>query len=261
LRGDLLRGLVTGWVRSGPVPEALKGLDGFLVGVGIDHQDDGIKAAVQELVRSGGAEAVLAWVDPILRDASDRPRFKESLFRISLRALARWDPERGSAWAAEHVGKDYAEVGPLLVGGQWGARDGAAALAWLRDLPDGEARDRGVHRAMVRWLRADPAAARDWLESQSPEAFHAPAIEAYAEELVKQAPDDALGWCDRIPDPERARRCVQDVAGRWYFQDAAAAEAWLEQSPLDEEARSAVRMPRRRRPAGAEGLRAGARSR
>ncbi len=252
LRAELLRGLVTGWARSGA---GLGGLDGFLVLS--DKRDEALGAVVRELMRSGGADATQAWAEPILRDGSDRPRFKRSLFRIALRAVARWDPERAAAWAAEHAGSDYAEGGPLVVAGQWARRDGAATMAWLRQLPAGESRDRGVHRAFAQWFRADPAAARAWLDSESLEAFHAPALASYAEKRVEEAPEEAFAWCERIADAERSRRCVQDVASRWYRQDAAAAEVWLEQSPLDEEARNAVRRPRRQRGTGGQRARAG----
>lgn len=260
LRKALLPGLVAGWARSGRDPGALAG---FIVASG--EFDEGIGAAVRELMRSGGPEATVAWVDPILRDTSDRPDFKRNLFRISLRAFARWDPEGASAWAAQHAGEDYAAGGPLVVAGQWGGRAGAATLAWLRGLPAGEPRDKGVHRAFEQWFRADPEAARAWLEAERLEAFHDPALEAFAQELAKQelagetdeeeaeeavaarAPEEALGWCERVLDPERGQRCFQVVAGRWYRADAEAAEAWLAQSSLDEEARQVVRRPGRQR--------------
>jgi hypothetical protein len=104
---------------------------------------------------------------------------------------------------------------------------------------------------MLEWSRVDQAGAKAWLGSLSPTAFHDPALQAWAEEiLIYQEPLEALGWCERILDPARRQRCLESSARIWYVQDAVAAEAWLQQSPLDEEARSEVRGPARQRPAG-----------
>ena len=63
---------------------------------------------------------------------------------------------------------------------------------------------------------------------------------------------------ERILDRERRLLCLETTATKWYLRDAEAAEAWLQKSPLDEEARRKVRTPspRRRGAAGAARLRA-----
>jgi hypothetical protein len=92
-------------------------------------------------------------------------------------------------------------------------------------------------------LQSDRKGAVEWLESETLTAFHDPAISFYAKDLSGRAPEDAIPWCERILDSERRLRCLKRAAAKWYQRDAVAAETWLQQSPLDEEARRIARMP------------------
>jgi hypothetical protein len=51
----------------------------------------------------------------------------------------------------------------------------------------------------------------------------------------------ALSWCERIQEPARQQPCLESRAHSWYGRDAVAAETWLQQSSLDDEARRRVR--------------------
>jgi hypothetical protein len=238
LREAAFFNLVTGWAHSGE-----GGLEAYLAGLTPMVQSQGTGLVVGVLSRKGGAEAILPWAEAILRNEAYQKNFKMSAFRRGARASARWDPERAAAWAMEHAGKEYAEEGPRIVAEQWADRDGRAALQWLRDLPEGEPRDEAVRGAFLSWEEWDPVAAEQWLSSETLTAFHDPAVNAYARRLDSSAPAEAVGWCERVLDPERRLGCLKTAATHWYRQDAVMAEAWLQQSPLDEEARRAVRTP------------------
>jgi len=62
------------------------------------------------------------------------------------------------------------------------------------------------------------------------------------------SPEEAIAWAERISDEDGRRRAMRTVATHWYRSDAVAAETWLQQSPLDEEARRQVRSPGAARP-------------
>jgi hypothetical protein len=147
----------------------------------------------------------------------------------------------------------------VIAARRWGRVDGAAVMGWLGEHPAGERRDKGVREAFLAWATADWGGAQAWLESTSLTALHDPALEASAEQLLAWDPVEALGWCERILDAARRERCLASGASRWYAKDALAAEAWLQTSSLDEEARSQVRRPagqpgsRPRRPRAAGG--------
>ncbi len=228
--------LVTGWAHSGK-----EGLESYMAGLEPMAKGKATGLAVGVLSRKGGADAIQPWAEAILRDEANDRNFKMSAFRRGTRSIARWDPERAAAWAMQHAGSDYAKDGPRIVAEEWAERDGAAALEWLRGLPAGEPRDQAVRSAFVQWLKWDPLAAEQWLRSETLTPFHDYAVNAYAMHLDDSAPEEAVGWCERILDAEYRLGCLKTAATHWYERDAVAAEAWLQQSPLDEEARRVVR--------------------
>jgi hypothetical protein len=104
-------------------------------------------------------------------------------------------------------------------------------------------------------LQSDNAGAVEWLESETLTTFHDSSVVFYARELGHRAPAEAVGWCERVVDEQRRLSCLKKTATQWYRRNAMAAETWLQQSPLDEETRRAVRTPRekkqpRRKPPG-----------
>ncbi|MBW2541547.1 MAG: hypothetical protein JRF15_05585 [Deltaproteobacteria bacterium] len=235
----LQHALVTGWAHS---PEELEGLAGYLADLPpLQPRTLVIQTVARELVRGGGAEAALGWAEPVLRDEGYEPVFKRSVFKAVAGAAAHWDPERTAAWALEHSGADYATEGVSIVAKQWGRRDGEAALAWVAQQPAGELRDQAVREAFGEWTKTDPLAARAWLVEEKPAALRDPALEFKAKRIVDHEPELALGFCERIEDSARRQGCLESTAKSWYAKDAVATETWLQQSSLDEEARSRVR--------------------
>ena len=235
----LRHALVTGWAHS---PEGQEGLASFLAELPpLQTRTEIIEVVARELVRGGGAEAALDWAAPVLRDEGHKPVFKRSVFKAVAGAAAHWDPERTAAWALEHSGADYATEGVAIVAKQWGRRDGEAALAWVGEQPAGELRDEAVREAFGEWTRMDPQSARAWLIEERPAALRDPALEFKAKRIVDHEPERALGFCERIEDLARRNECLESNAKRWYAKDAVATETWLQQSSLDDEARSRVR--------------------
>ena len=239
LRAALWRGLVTGWAHS---PQGQEGLGAFIADLPpLRNRDEAIGNAVRELLREGGPDAALGWAEPILRDEGYNQIFKRSVFGSAIDSTAQWDPERAAAWVMEHSEADYAEEGPSVVAKHWSRQDGAAAMAWLGEQPAGALRDQAVREAFGQWSRTDPRRARAWLDSEKLTALHDPALEIKAKRLAPYEPERALGWCERIQDTARQQSCLESTAKSWYAQDAVAAETWLQQSSLDDEARSRVR--------------------
>ena len=255
LSEDLFLDMLTGWVYSGE-----GGLDEYLAGLSNQRQEMGITRVAGRLMRNGGADATMPWVNSIVRNEAYEKKFKKRVFRRGIHMVGRWDPELAAAWAVEHEGHGYAIDAPRIVAGRWGSRDGRAAMQWVRDHP-GEELELAVREAFRTWLGSDRKGAVEWLESETLTAFHDPAISFYAKDLSKRAPEEAIVWCERILDSDRRLRCLTPAAAKWYQRDAVAAETWLQQSPLDEEARRAARIPpkellqqkRKRRPGQPKG--------
>jgi hypothetical protein len=240
LRSALRRGLVTGWAQS---LRGQEGLADFLADLPpLRPRVELLETVARELVRGGGAEAALGWAEPVLRHEGYERSLKSSVFWAATDSVAQWDPERAAAWAVEHWGADYAKEGVGIVATHWGRQDGAAAMAWLGEQPAGELRDQAVREAFGQWWRADPRRARTWLVAEEPTALHDPALEFNAQRVVPHDPERALVWCERIRDTARQQSCLESTAKSWYAKDAVAAETWLQQSSLDDEARSRVRV-------------------
>jgi len=235
----LREALVTGWAHS---PRGQEGLASFLVNLPpLRARTELVETAARELVRGGGAEAALGWAEPVLSDEGYEPVFRRAVFEAVAVAAAHWDPERTAAWALEHSGADYAAQGVATVAKQWARRDGEAALAWVGEQPAGELRDQAVREAFGEWTKTDPLTAGAWLVEEKPAALRDPALEFKAKRIVDYEPERALDFCERIEDSARRQGCLESTAKSWYAKDAVAAETWLQQSALDDEARSRVR--------------------
>jgi hypothetical protein len=254
LREQVWAGLVEGWVRADLDTE---GLATFLANLRPrQHGEGAVYVAVRELVRTGGAEAALDWVDTIVRDPFQEEKFNRVVFEAGVSEAAASDPARTGAWLLEHAEAGYAAGAPLIVAKRWGRADGAAALEWLGAYPAGESRDEAVREAYLAWWTSDWESAEAWLGSNAQSALHDPAREVWVERLIGWEPAKALAGCELILDVDRRQRCLLSGVRKWYGKDAVAAEEWLQTSPLDEEVRNRVRKTagklgsssRRRRP-------------
>ena len=237
--GDvLLFDLLTGWVYSGH-----GGVEEYIANLPAGKFETALNRVAAKTLRHGGVEAIIQWVDSITRNDAYDNRFKKKAFQRGSRMASRWDPERAAAWILQNRGQKYAVDGPRILAEQWGMKDGRAALEWIRNHPDEDLHYRAAREAYRTWLEADRLSAAEWLESEKLTPFHDPAVVLYAKNLASRAPEEAIGWCERIFDEQRKLACLEQAANSWYQRDAVAAETWLQQSPLDEDARRKVRMP------------------
>jgi len=186
-------------------------------------------------------DAALGWAEPILRDEGYDEVLKHQIFGPATDLGAQWDPERTAAWAAEHLEAGYAGEGLNNVAKHWSRRDGVAAMAWLGEQPAGELRDKAVREAFIGWSKTNPHGLLAWLNAEELTPLHDPAFAIKAARLATLEPVMALSWCERIQEPAVQQSCLESRAHTWYGQDAVAAETWLQQSSLDDEARRRVR--------------------
>lgn len=240
LRGDIWTGVAVGWARA---PSETEELAAFLAELRPRRvRDSAAEEVVRELMRSGGASAMLGFAEGIVSDEDLAVDFRRTVFASAVRAGAPADPARTGAWELAHAELDSAAAeGCEIVARSWGRSDGAAAIGWLEDHPVEACREAALREAFLSWATADWSGAEAWLDSREPSAFLDPATEVYVGQLLAWEPARALGRCDRVQVEERRQRCFVSNAKRWYAEDAVAAEEWLQTSPLDEEARAEVR--------------------
>jgi len=242
LSEGLLLKLLTGWLNSGK-----EGLVEYIADLSDQRREIAIARVVGGAMRNGDVDTAKSWVESIIQNDAYELPFTRWVFRRGIRIVGRSDPEIAAAWTMEHHGQDYAVDAPRIAAGRWAMKDGPAAMQWVRDLPDEELPHLAIREAFLTWYRGDRESAVAWLEAETLTAFHGPAIDYYANALSKRKPEEAIAWCERILDSERQLGCLKPAAAKWFQRDAAAAEAWLQQSPLDEAARSAARKPPRKK--------------
>jgi hypothetical protein len=232
--------LVVGWVHSG-----VGGVVKFVEELPQTLRGGAVVALVGSQGRRLGTAGLLDWADDILGDAT--ARFRKGVFRRTTAMVAREDPRRAAAWLESHAAHDYARDGVRLVAENWMPLEPDAAVGWVRAVGADAERELAIRSAFSWWLRGDRADAEGWLRGADLTPLHDPAIDLYAQALAGESRvEEALSWAERIRDETLRLGSLKGVASRWHQRDPAAAEAWLEHSPLDEEARQEVKQSRRR---------------
>jgi len=245
-QSGLIDNFVVGWVHSGA--------NGVVAFIGELPQSLRLGTLVAMMAAQGqrlGTAGLLEWADDAIGDTEGR--FKKHFFRRAAATAANQNPERAAAWVERHAGHDYAADGVRIVVERWMPKDANAAMDWVRAADSNAVREKAVRSAFSWWMQRDRDAAERWLLETELTAAHDPAIDVYASKLARGSEiQQALSWAERIPDETLRLSSLEAIATRWHRRDAAAAEAWLEQSPLDEEARRVVResLPLRRRDRG-----------
>jgi len=235
----LIENLVLGWTYSGS-----PGVVAFVAELPTALRSRANVAMVGAQTRRLGAAGLLSWADEVLVELEEKREFQRGFFRRVAHMAGRRDPERAAAWAGRHAGSGYGTDGRRIVGQHWVKRDPAATLEWLSAEAEDEEGAEAIRRVLSRWLELDRPAAEQWLDSASPATLPDPALDFYARDLVKRLEIEmAISWAESIRDESLREASLKAVATPWYRREPEAAEAWLQQSSLSEEAREAVRHP------------------
>ena len=249
LAGDLTesaeKALMRGWVDSGDytgVEEYLRGR-----GVSFDRQRQ-INAFARRLVQRAGAQAAIDWAEAL---NEEEWRFKLAAWRQTATEIAKLDPAAARAWCERVCGTRYAESMERQIANGWLVADGQAALEWLSGMEAGSERDNAVLQTYRYWWQLDKnGEARRWIEGvglENVEEWMYPIMQLWGPSLALEDPAQAVKWAMKAPEGPRRNQALIAVNRRWRNRDEAAAEAWLQSSPLSEPDRARAR----------EGLQAG----
>ena len=234
LRAELRTGLLTGWAAADP-----DGLRDYVRSLSDSEMGPALGDTLGVIALHHGVEALLAWAELLIQQTPDE-RLRAKIFRKAARNAARREPLRASDWVAAHAQHDFAVDGLPAVAEAWILVEPLAALEWLETASPAERRAKALELAYGRWLYEDNAAATSWLESTERTSFHDSAVASNARNRVRRAPLEAAGWCEQVIDPETREKCLVSVVVTWLRKDRPGAEAWLEGSSLDREARESL---------------------
>lgn len=217
-----------GWEESGR-----PGLEQAVLSLGSgEGRQRALMVLARRNVQRNGARSAFAWAEDL---DDDDAKFKLNAYRKVAGAVAQVAPEVAAAWASEQMDGPYADGLAMFVGRAWAKQDGRRAMEWLKTLPPGRSRDRGVDEAFRVWRRQDFQVATAWLLAQPPAPWLDPATALFALTLAtRDEPLEGIERARSIGDEEFRNATIARVARVWMERDADAARAWLETSDLPE---------------------------
>jgi hypothetical protein len=241
VREAAARGLVLGWYAAG-----LPGLTQYIqdLGVGFEQQL-ALATYLRAAIPKEGAPAVMRWAESV---PEENPTYKLTVYRQVASALPLFDHAAAMRWCEAHCDGPFGNNLRNILAGRWVLSDGPSALEWLSTAPDGHEKDLAIRASFATWGREDPEAALAWMAEQTEDgkltAWLEPALPVYVGLLAERSPAEAIEWAQRIGREREREVALIKIARRWRESDEPAAEAWLQSSPLSEEARAKVRDPK-----------------
>lgn len=220
--------------------ESLDPLSAYIESLSEDSVGPALGASLGMIARHHGSEAMISWTEELL-PTLETPQLKEKAFRKAVRTLSRKDPQRAGEWALARWGEPYADIGPGAVAEGWILAAPIDALGWLEHEAPEPSRAKALELVYGRWLFQNRSVAQQWLESTDRTAFHDPAIGVLARTLAQSNPDGAMEWCARVIEQAGRKMCYVSTVGQWARKEPGAAIRWLDESPLEEAARTSVR--------------------
>lgn len=236
--------VVDGWFQKDPA-ETLEYIQ--QLGQGISRQR-GLHAYATVLAAAEGTDATIRWAESFPEDDA---QFKQEAFQQVLGALAWVDPDAAKRFCEAHCDGPYASgLRGVLVRSQLREGEtGGDIIDWVVRTTKTETEDqrfnleKTLNLAYVGWAAKDHEAAIAWMEQKLAQPEHEPWLKAlypeYARQIAKDDPARALEWAEKGEDTITMIR----IARYWLALDEEAAEAWLDQSPLDEKQRERARNP------------------
>lgn len=115
---------------------------------------------------------------------------------------------------------------------QWAATEASEALAWAKQVPDEQLRQRLLAEVVVAAADSNPQGAAVWaVESMDPGPAQDRAVVAVVQRWAQQAPVQAAEWVAQFPDGQAGRSAIRSLLEIWSVEDPTAAEEWLKGLP------------------------------
>ncbi|HEB90811.1 MAG TPA: hypothetical protein ENI85_14655 [Deltaproteobacteria bacterium] len=232
----MLRALVRGWFDSGK-----PNLEEFIHD--LNSAGDDRQRAISEYIKvrlaRDGADKMIEWAGSVPGSIKYRTYIHSRLAGD----IAKTDPARAVAWCDEICDTKLGEDLPHWIAASWVLSSGADAMNWLTSRPDGLSVQTGVRASYRRFLKEDPDAAMAWMEQTTEEQRLGPVLQGpismYVNRLSAQKEfEKAIDWAVRYLQDEYDREHALEIAARrWLREDPEAAEAWLKDAPMSEEAK------------------------
>lgn len=207
--------------------------------------------------------------------AQEDPVLRASFAQGLVNTWAKTDPSEALAWSqenlrgaarAEVIGgliktvaeKDIEAAGELVAAMEPGAAQNRAcasifetwfkkgkdhrdaALAWLAELPDPQARNSALEKVQWDWMWNDPNSARDFISGPHGHIASESMIHQVARNQAAKNPEAAMEWASNLP-PERVEATKRAVLDNWLQIRPEGAAAYALKLPAGKEREAAIR--------------------
>ena len=232
---SMLRALIRGWFDSGK-PQ----LEMFIRDMtpqSIDRQR-AIDALIRLMIERDGAAATVEWAKALSGDE----KYRISVYSRVAGQVVVIDSKLAVDWCAEVCDSPVGELMPHMMATAWANKSGEEAMDFITSLPNAVAVRTGARAAYRRFLITEPDRASAWMEKTTEEQRRGPVLQGpvgmHMNKLSGQGqPLLAIEWLGYIQEEDERNARLIPVIRRWLKQDEAAAEAWMAQSSMSEDAK------------------------
>ncbi|MDD5262648.1 MAG: hypothetical protein PHD76_12455 [Methylacidiphilales bacterium] len=179
-------------------------------------------------------QAAIAWMVGQLPAGADR----DSAQRTIVDNWAATDPKAAILYAQSQTGDTAANL-VRNVAAQWLNSDSAAAVSWLKTLPDGATKTQVINALSNQWARSDPQTAAAYALTLTGEA-QATLANAVAGRWASSDPAAAAKWIASLPAGTQNNGVYTTMATEWARKDSYQASTWLQQLPTGSNRDSAI---------------------
>lgn len=232
---SILRALIKGWFDSGG-----KNLEAYIRDMTPQSMDR--QRAVDTLVKiktaRDGAAAMIEWAKALRGDRY----YKASVYSRVAAAVVLIDSKRVLDWCAEICDSELGKEMPHMIAAAWVAQSGEEAMDFIASQPNAVGVRTGARAAYRRFLKADPDRAFAWIETLTEEQRRGPVMQGPIGMYVNRRsalgyPLQAIEWLDYLQEETDRESGTITIMRRWLRTDESAAEAWMAQSSMSEEAK------------------------
>lgn len=210
----------------------------------LENKDDrtrGAETLAREMIRLGGAEKAVAWLNGLTD-----PDMKSGAFRTVAEQMMRGDTGKAAEWIKAYANEDYARDAVRNLSETMARKDPQEALKFANNLT-GKAQSSAIGEAVSEWVRQGEgtgmAEAAKYVEALPAGDSRDAGTGAIARAASREDPQAAIAWANQIKDAETRADTLVDVGRRYMREDQAGAAAWLATSGLSAEDQAKVTAP------------------
>lgn len=189
-----------------------------------DERGKALRAMLPYVLETG-VDGAINWTANLADD-----RLRSGALTFILSDVSKSEPERAATLMAGLEDREAAKRVADDIGASLARRDLDRAISWSEALqPD--IRSEAVEGVISLYASQDAEAASRWLESLSGETNLDAAIRRFAWNTQGREPELAANWIHRMTDERRRNEMYYSVLSRWLRSNAAAAQAWIDNTP------------------------------